>query len=1368
MLRFFSFFVISIKGVARDISFKRSILMVWCILSYSIAYAQLNVQKITEKDQVSIQTPNMSSLGLFGEVPVSYFTGIPNIEVPLYTFLEGKIAVPIKLSYHASGFRPDVHPGWVGANWSISMGGAITRTVKGLPDDLNTLERAQQTSIYLTDDVDERVSNASNFGFYFNVPYLNPSLWNNEEYVKEIAGLNSDIEPDEFSFVFPNGSGKFYLDMDGTWKVKSDRAIKVIFSGSFLPVPFQPVPGSILQNLGYSKTFAGFTIVDTDGTKYVYGGSSNFIEYSIDFVNQDKDFWQADAWYLKEIVEPSGKKVSFEYERGAFINQLSQSFSQNFGTGGSGSGFWVPPCGLSSGSFREDYIGRLNSPIYLKRIVGLTGTINFNRSPSGELDFGKDYYLSASGATIARSIYEIIAQHFRYDRNIGGAGGIDKPSYFYKRIFPILYYDEQTSSVPVNIPTSVSQTDVHSDAWVRWLARRLEWYKLDNIEIKNNSGAIVKSFQFAYEAGVNKRLTLKSVKEGSSLGEYNTPYVFEYNAMDEVPYFSGKVDHWGFYNGMLANITDRENNPSIYYNSRASNFSYAQQGMLNKITYPLGGFTKFEYEANSASQQLSKGRDALESYSGNVGGIRIRKITTYDAANPTNNMVKEYFYVNAFKNSKAFNSLTSSGVLGGQFQYLFKNFKVRSATSTAYYEKNLFNSLSHLPGSTNSLGSHIGYSEVVEKLNNSSYTIHYFTNFDNGHMDEHYTSINMMVSPYNVYTSLDEERGKAYKMEHYTATDLLVEKTETEYQAINKSIQFTRAIKSKSFRICPGSNDIYIEGDAYKNYTYAYLPVKVTNTKYDIFGLNPVASVKEITYDNFKQLKTEKLQRSDQQTSGLTNFYPYDFATANTYDEMVQHNIISPIIKQEIYLENVLKETLSTEYAKNLSSNTALILPKFVKTQVEGNAPEVRLEYFKYDDRGNVLSFSKNGGVKTNYIWSYGKNYPVAVIEGIDYATIENIFAIPLDEYSNYILHPDIPGIEDYHTFLDVLRNDLMSYNCMVTTYSYEPLVGIISKKDAKGMLSTYEYDNFQRLNHIKDQQSNIIKSYNYYTRPKIYHSISISQKFYKNNCGSGFYGSEEVYTIPLGKYTSIISQSDADLQAYADISQNGQAYANQEGECTLEGTYVSLCSSGLRQVTNGNYREVYLTYFVKVTKDPLGHFVKQSPVNVQYRYHNGSVITLSVLGGQELGEYLIEREYIGPIPSSPPNEPPYAGELINYMLELLYSPNYSITQLASCDAEAIDEGEVGDNSLQNGQSNNMVYFENLTSLCGYTADMDKDIVPLYYYNDPQALVKCFSDSTMQYPIADGYYTFFKTVNNGPNKWYRIQQGVIIEEGVCQ
>ncbi|WP_339608925.1 hypothetical protein [uncultured Roseivirga sp.] len=59
-------------------------------------------------------SPTASSLGQYGEVPVSLYTGVANVQVPLYTLQERGLSVPINLSYHASGIKVDQMPSWWG------------------------------------------------------------------------------------------------------------------------------------------------------------------------------------------------------------------------------------------------------------------------------------------------------------------------------------------------------------------------------------------------------------------------------------------------------------------------------------------------------------------------------------------------------------------------------------------------------------------------------------------------------------------------------------------------------------------------------------------------------------------------------------------------------------------------------------------------------------------------------------------------------------------------------------------------------------------------------------------------------------------------------------------------------------------------------------------------------------------------------------------------------------------------------------------------------------------------------------------------------------------------------------------------------
>ena len=50
-------------------------------------------------------SPTAASLGIYGAVPVGHYTGIPQIEIPLYEIKCGSLTIPISLSYHASGIR---------------------------------------------------------------------------------------------------------------------------------------------------------------------------------------------------------------------------------------------------------------------------------------------------------------------------------------------------------------------------------------------------------------------------------------------------------------------------------------------------------------------------------------------------------------------------------------------------------------------------------------------------------------------------------------------------------------------------------------------------------------------------------------------------------------------------------------------------------------------------------------------------------------------------------------------------------------------------------------------------------------------------------------------------------------------------------------------------------------------------------------------------------------------------------------------------------------------------------------------------------------------------------------------------------------
>ena len=164
------------------------------ILSVALISVWYHSHAQAPKEPINVQSPNVSGLGLYGEVPVSHFTGLPTIEIPLYNLGGSTAALPISLSYHASGFRADMHPGWVGAGWSLNAGGVISRSVNDMPDDYHNATWGTAVG-------------GGNSGFFWNRTVVNPTnnSWSSASYMTSIVvgQMFRDTEPDEFSVLLP-------------------------------------------------------------------------------------------------------------------------------------------------------------------------------------------------------------------------------------------------------------------------------------------------------------------------------------------------------------------------------------------------------------------------------------------------------------------------------------------------------------------------------------------------------------------------------------------------------------------------------------------------------------------------------------------------------------------------------------------------------------------------------------------------------------------------------------------------------------------------------------------------------------------------------------------------------------------------------------------------------------------------------------------------------------------------------------------------------------------------------------------------------------------------------------------------------------
>jgi YD repeat-containing protein len=250
--------------------------------------------------------------------------------------------------------------------------------------------------------------------------------------------------------------------------------------------------------------------------------------------------------------------------------------------------------------------------------------------------------------------------------------------------------------------------------------------------------------------------------------------------------------------------------------------------------------------------------------------------------------------------------------------------------------------------------------------------------------------------------------------------------------------------------------------------------------------------------------KSSKIFDSQAETITNISYYPEDVTTksslghdnlSNEEFEAIErlkktdlHRLSEPV-QVETYKNGVLMSTIRTNFHEPY---TSILVSKDIQTS-KGTAPlEDRIIYHKYDDKGNPVEISKKNGTHVVYIWGYNHSQPIAKIENASYFDVQNQVS-NLQTLSNndndrtVDTKNSLGNIIAYNGKEGKLREALQDVrsalpNAQVTTYTYDPLIGVTSITDPKGYTIYYEYDEFNRLKQVKDADGNILSNnqYNY------------------------------------------------------------------------------------------------------------------------------------------------------------------------------------------------------------------------------------------------------------------------------------------------
>ncbi len=158
------------------------------------------------------------------------------------------------------------------------------------------------------------------------------------------------------------------------------------------------------------------------------------------------------------------------------------------------------------------------------------------------------------------------------------------------------------------------------------------------------------------------------------------------------------------------------------------------------------------------------------------------------------------------------------------------------------------------------------------------------------------------------------------------------------------------------------------------------------------------------------------------------------------------------------------------------------LLPYEIKSMDLLNVNSTEVTYDQYDSTGNLLQYTTKDGLPTAVIWGYNGTQPIAKITGAPYTQVSPLASAIIaasDADAAAAPHSDESALL---TALDSFRKNAALSGYQVTTYTYDPLIGVRSITPPSGIREVYLYDSANRLKEIRENNATgkILKEFKY------------------------------------------------------------------------------------------------------------------------------------------------------------------------------------------------------------------------------------------------------------------------------------------------
>ncbi|NER16778.1 RHS repeat domain-containing protein [Spongiivirga citrea] len=1096
-------------------------------------------QTKNELPQVVPPSPTVANLMSFEEVPIDYYTGQPDIGIPIYSKSIGNgLTVNLSLKYHTSGIKIDNRSSWVGTGWSFIAGGSISRTVRGVPDEFQKgPDSSKKTGILHNPD----------FWNYDNLSQLEKGRFN-----WRVNGAEQDIydsQLDLYQFSFLGFSGRFII-------VKNGNVLKPVLLTKNQNVKIE------INYESASYKINSFLLTDPNGNKFVFDviedtesqPFSGFIPQgsagvgTIPASGVDAIYANRSAWHLSSVKSSNNITLAtLNYNTTPLIESYTASVTrtENRITSIAGNINEMLANAYNTSILKpKASVNFLTITAFTKKLTSIT----FKDNTSIELN-------STSGhpETNGQILKDIII------KNINGSEN-KRYSLIHENTDRLwLTKVEEKAGVNVlnytlnyNSKHELPSFDSGSNAW-GYNSGLGNSNTTCNQQVNFDLNAIKKGLltSITYPTGGKKQFVFEHNTfswEGST--PLTTADFFTYNANNVES--SSLIDNFSIDNNsgnpLLQNLSvDFDQKVTIKVNLSSSNpdglyrcklvltdgngFEYRQDlddSNCNVVSLEAGNYSfgvqlidpltlDSFYVTGSASinfktQKLNYAEEALG------GGVRIKEVSFYDLEDPFTPKKKiNYFYTDANNPNR------SSGSADAKLGSLRRNYSV---TTTKYLFGGSINISGGFSarqvvydvtsnGNTAQLtnGGYIGYKNVI------------VSETGNGKKEFSYTSPRDYPSPSGTFyypyppaPNLDYKRGLLIEQRVYSESGRILSKQS------NDTFNFVESVEGPTFNVYDPENcewkQFYSIYDMYINNS---LPLEGAVplcgpsfpciTVFYNCGQLPIYALKDNVTSGWAQLKSstskqyfydasgnqsvvEKRQEFDYNPENFQQSVVRSFHKENGVDVLYKTELFYPVggyptsefsssEQQHITKMQSLNMINSPVYTKSYRNTTLLSSVQNIYSEPVSNM--IKLSTVKTKKRNDA---AEDRVVYHEYD-SHGNPLELSKKDGSHVSYIwghNKTLPIAKIENASYqeiatALGISISTLKGYNQTnlptINTLRSSLPK--AMISTYAYDPIKGIVSSTDTRGYTMTYSYDDFNRLKEVRDANNKLVTDYEYH-----------------------------------------------------------------------------------------------------------------------------------------------------------------------------------------------------------------------------------------------------------------------------------------------